>query len=158
MEIITYPNEILKTQCQAVKLPLSKEDKDTLTNMFHYLKEDTNNGIGLAAPQIGIAKALIAIRIKTSDGKVFALKLANPKVLKIGTATYVVKDGEKCLSEPDLEPVLVKRSKVILLTGYDDLTGKNISLKLTGFVAAVVQHEYDHLSGILLHDYIDTKD
>lgn len=153
MEIIKYPNEILKKPCELVKTPLSEEDRNILTEMYRLLKE-TKSGVGLAAPQVGITKALIVVRIKDEKGKLFSLKLANPRILKVGTAKYKVPGGEICLSEPDIKAVEVERHKVILLTGYDDITGKYISMKLKNFVAAVIQHEFDHLNGILLHDYM----
>ena len=152
-ELVLYPAPVLKTVCEEVKLPLSKEDKDLLDEMYNYIKDPENHALGLAAPQFGVTKRMIVIRLIYTDYKL-CLKLVNPRIIIQDKTPYFVKDGESCLSEPDLT-VNVPRAKAILLMGYDVISNKQITLRLDKFPAAVVQHEVDHLNGILLHDYIE---
>lgn len=150
-ELVLYPAEVLRETCKEVKLPLSKEDKDLLDEMYNYIKDPENHALGLAAPQFGVAKRMIVIRLNYSDYKLF-LKLVNPRIIIQDKTPYFVLDGESCLSEPGIT-VNVPRAKKILLMGYDAITNKQVALRLEKFAAAVAQHEVDHLNGILLHDY-----
>lgn len=98
-----------------------------------------NNGIGLAAPQVGINKRLF---IMGNDQQLYAI--INPTiVLKEGE---VVKDIEGCLSFPKLW-LRVNRSDKIQVS-YQDISGQKITTEFTGLRARVFQHEYDHLEGI----------
>ena len=151
-QLVIYPNDILTKQCEKVKLPLSKEDEDLLNQMYEFVKKSNNNAVGLAAPQFGVAKRMIVIRHKDEKGNVFNTKMVNPSIVIRDSSPYYVPGGEKCLSEPE-QTVLVRRNKSVLLTGYDTIHKTNVWFSLTGFRAAIAQHEVDHLNGILLHDY-----
>ena len=150
-ELIEYPNPILETVCEEVKLPLSKEDENLLNQMYEYIKTHPT-AVGLAAPQFGVAKRMIVIRHKDYMGNVFNCKMVNPKIVVKGNKNYFVPEGEKCLSEPDFQ-IEVKRHKDILLIGYDTIKKANVTYPLSNFRAAIAQHEVDHLNGILLHTY-----
>lgn len=150
-KLIEYPNEILSKKCEEVKLPLSKEDEELLNKMYEYVKSHPT-AVGLAAPQFGVSKRMIAIRHKDSQGTVFNCKMVNPKIVVKGNKTYYVPNGESCLSEPDIQTV-VQRHKDVLLMGYDLFTKSYVTYHLSNFRAAIAQHEVDHLNGILLHDY-----
>lgn len=153
-ELIYYPDSTLKLECEEVKLPLSKEDEELLNEMYDYLK-DNKEAVGLAAPQFGVLKRMIVIRHKdASTGNVFNCKMVNPRIVAKTTKTYVVPNGEHCLSEPELEGVEVKRVKEILLIGYDAMKKGNVTYPLSNFRAAIAQHELDHLNGVCLHNYI----
>ena len=98
-----------------------------------------NNGIGLAAPQVGINKRLF---IMGNEGQLYAI--INPTIiLKEGE---VVKDLEGCLSFPKLW-LKVNRSDKIQVS-YQDISGQKIITDFTGIKARVFQHEYDHLDGV----------
>lgn len=98
-----------------------------------------NNGIGLAAPQVGIKKRLF---IMGNEEQLYAI--INPTIiLKEGE---VVKDIEGCLSFPKLW-LRVNRSDKIQVS-YQDISGQKITTDFTGIKARVFQHEYDHLDGI----------
>jgi len=150
-ELIQYPNEILETVCEEVKLPLSKEDEELLNQMYEYIKTHPT-AVGLAAPQFGVAKRMIVIRHKDVEGTTFNCKMVNPRIVVRGARTYTVPYGESCLSEPDMK-IPVKRHKEILLIGYDTIKKANVTYTLMNFRAAIAQHEVDHLNGILLHTY-----
>jgi len=102
-----------------------------------------NEGIGLAAPQVGVDKRIIIVH--TDKG---LLKLINPKILE--------KEGEDslsegCLSLPEIF-VKVNRAERIKIEGLNE-EGKSIKLKAEDFLARVIQHEIDHLNGVLIIDY-----
>ena len=80
MEIIKYPNSKLREISKPVKLPLSAEDRQTLDEMYAYIKDPANGAVGLSAIQIGIAKRMCAIRIV--GDKTIGYKLANPKIIR----------------------------------------------------------------------------
>lgn len=155
-KLIIYPDPILKVECEKVKLPLSEEDKELLNDMYTFVKDPSNNACGLAAPQFGVSKRMFVARVKFCN-EVFNVKMVNPVIMPVSGKKYFVPDGESCLSEPEEGKVLVPRHNEIILMGYDAITNKNIRLRLRGFTAAVVQHELDHLDGILLHDYKETE-
>ena len=150
-ELVIYPNPILEKECEKVSLPLSQENKELLDDMYKFVKDPENNAVGLAAPQFGVAKRMFVARVKFCN-EVFNVKMVNPVIMPISGKKYFVPDGESCLSEPG-EKVLVPRYNEVILVGYNAITGKSERLRLRGFTAAVVQHELDHLNGILLHDH-----
>ena len=151
--LVLFPAEVLKAHSEAVTLPLTQENKDLLNDMYAYVKNPDNGAVGLAAPQFGINVRMFVVYHKRSDGSVFNLKMVNPRIIKNTTQVYQVPNGEACLSEPDIR-VFVNRCKAVTLLGYDAITNKNVCLRLSGYEAAVVQHELDHLDGVLLHDYL----
>jgi len=139
LSILTHPNPILKS--------ISHEIPE-VTNEIRLLANDmieTMNaaqGIGLAAPQIGKTIRLIVV------GDTSPLVLINPVI----TARSFRKDSMKegCLSIPGIT-VAVKRSTGITVQ-YTDLNGARVTLKQRGLLARVIQHEIDHLDGILIID------
>ena len=149
--IITYPNELLRTKSKPVQIPLSKEDKEILNDMYEYLKEHADEAVGLAAVQLGEPKKMCAIRYKDSSGKLHAYKLVNPVIVKRSHAESVLEEG--CLSEPELGSVKVKRHTSIMVLAYNAMTNKHETMTFAGFEARVVQHEIDHMNGKLLIDY-----
>ena len=150
-EIIKYPNETLRTVSDPVKLPLNKEDQDLLTEMYSYVKEHKDEAVGLSAIQVGVPKRMCAIRYST-DTKTISYKLVNPKIIKRSRETLLLTEG--CLSIPEEHNELVPRYKSITVIGYDAITNKNVVINADGFLARVLQHEIDHMDGILFIDRI----
>lgn len=111
--------------------------KDMIKTMYEA------DGIGLAASQVGIDINLAVIAVK--DGE---MVLVNPKITRYGLRKESVEEG--CLSVPGVWG-MVKRSKHIKVKAMG-LDGKRIEFKAEGFFARVVQHEVDHLNGILFID------
>ncbi|HPU01053.1 MAG TPA: peptide deformylase [Bacillota bacterium] len=102
-----------------------------------------NNGVGLAAPQIGIAKRLIVV----DPGEKRLIKLINPRLLEWeGEAV----DVEGCLSIPGIYGEVPRATRV--LVEALDPSGKELRLEAEGFLARILQHEIDHLDGILFLD------
>lgn len=132
--ILRAPNEDVKP-----------EEVDELVEILEQsLAHSPNKGVGLAAPQIGINKRIAIVRIKTKDLDI-SFNLVNPVIVeKLNSFTH---NEEGCLSIPN-QRFDVKRYKEIFVK--DDL--RPAGMVLTGFEAVVVQHESDHLEGILVKD------
>ncbi len=110
---------------------------DMTETMWHQV------GIGLAAPQVGLPYRILVM----DDGKGGAQALINPE---IETRSGTVREEEGCLSLPGIFGV-VERSKTITVRAMD-ADGKPVSLEATGLKARIVQHELDHLDGVLFID------
>ena len=109
------------------------------------------DGIGLAAPQVGINKQLIVIDCELEDPAAPPLVLINPTIKSAGKATC--KDQEGCLSIPGVY-LDVERPETVEVA-YKDEFGRPRTLKADGLVARVIQHEMDHLSGVLFVDRVE---
>ena len=117
-------------------------------------------GVGLAAPQVHVSKQVIIFRVPTEENEVKEDKpieitaLINPKISKISDKTE--NDWEGCLSIPEMSG-LVKRFSKIRYEGLD-MNGNIIKKTAEGLHARIVQHEYDHLMGILyIHRLVDIR-
>lgn len=141
LSLVIHPSSILRRQTKPIKNP-GKETRILIDKMFQKLEE--LNGLGLAAPQVGIRKSLFVI-----TGAGFKDAFINPKI------TYRSEDTqmfvEACLSIPG-EQVKVKRSKIIEIE-YLNRFLEPSSLMAKDELADVIQHEYDHLQGKLIIDY-----
>ena len=159
----THPS--LRDKCVDIKLPINKEDKELLLSMLEYvhdshddtLKEKYNlrAAVGLAAPQVGVNKKMIAICISYEDDEDLTLALVNPKIISHSQQHAYLASGESCLSVVEDVEGYVPRFARITVKGYDMIQEKEITLRLSGYEAIVVQHEIDHLSGILYYDHIN---
>lgn len=142
LKIIQEPNPVLKQISEPVKLPLSKEDKALLDEMYSWLKEHSEEAIGLAAVQFGVLKRMCVIKIKDAGN----FKLVNPKIVKHSQKCTFIPEG--CLSVPENIETPVKRWASVMVTGFDAITGKNVVINATGLLARCLQHEIDHMDGI----------
>lgn len=153
LEIIKHPNEILRQISEPVKLPLSREDRKLIDDMYKWVKENSDKAVGLSAIQVGIPKRMCAIRYVTKNSS-FSYKLVNPEITR-SSGTVVGSEG--CVSVEDAEG-LVSRSESITVTGFDAITNKKVRLSVSGFRAAILQHEIDHMNGILYIDKLIKED
>lgn len=145
LKLFTYPDPLLKEISKEVT-DFSNELKSFTDDMFKTMYE--NNGIGLAAPQVGVLKRVVVIDLQENDKK-NPLIFINPEIIEAnGSTTF----EEGCLSVPGYHEV-VKRKKEITVK-YKDLKGKEEILNATGLLAICLQHEIDHLNGILFVDQI----
>lgn len=149
MKIITTPNEVLIRVAKPVGLvdkkiaSLIKEMKQTL------IRQDNPKGVGLAAPQVGISLQIFLIR---PDEKDPIRVVINPKIVErskemISGIPETDNHIEGCLSIPHVWGI-VKRHKSVTLN-YQDETGSSKTETFTDFPSVIVQHEIDHLNGIL---------
>ena len=128
-----------------------KEIAELYTDMCDAMWEA--DGIGLAAPQIGINKRVILVDETTEEHGRYAHLMVNPKITWKSEEKVLFDEG--CLSVPNTNGE-VSRSKSIKIT-FQNKDGKYKKWKLDGIAARVVQHEIDHLEGILFVDYLDAK-
>ena len=152
LEIFTYPNQLLRTKAIAVKA-VTGEIKKILDNMLETMREA--GGIGLAAPQVGIGKRLIVMEVPETEEdeeergpeKRMLFKLINPEIIfSEGEQRY----EEGCLSVPGVTAE-VKRAARVIVRAMDG-NGKAIEINACGLLAVALQHEIDHLDGILFID------
>lgn len=115
--------------------------KDMLDTMYHA------NGVGLAAPQVGISERIVVIDVGTGP-----IVLINPVITK---ADGENRDVEGCLSLPGRNEYVTRAERVSVLAV--DLNGKKINLTGEGLLARAFQHEIDHLNGILFIDYVNSE-
>lgn len=118
--------------------------KQLLDDMCDTLKA-SNDGIGLAAPQVGILKRVVVIDLTQEDGEFY--KLINPRIVK-AKGEQVCREG--CLSIPGVLGDVVRPSEVVV-EALDE-NGKKIKIKADGLLAVVLCHEIDHLDGVLFID------
>lgn len=148
-KILTYPDKELKK----VSTPVEKID-ETIVNIIESMSEIMlkNNGIGLAAPQIGIKKRLIIVdeRAIGNDSKIIAM--INPQILSY--QGFYEEHDEGCLSVPGFYGKVSDRRHYIRVK-YVDLDEKEQEVDFDNFLSVVIQHEIDHLNGILFIDRIN---
>ncbi|MCK9272460.1 peptide deformylase [Candidatus Gracilibacteria bacterium] len=148
-------NEILRTVSQEIRQDEIKKYSKIGEEMVKFIKNSSNGGVGLAAPQIGISKRLICVSLLKSynDDNFKTIFMINPKIIEKGEKLCI--DEEGCLSVPG-EILKVERPDEIKLF-FLDTKGKENILFLKGIASRIVQHEIDHLDGILFIDRIIKK-
>lgn len=143
-------NEILRTVSEPIKKSELKDYKKLGAEMLKYIKNPENWGVGLAAPQVGYNKRLVVVSLlrDREDEDFKTVIMINPEILDHSEEKDL--DIEGCLSVPG-EQGKVARWHMIKLQ-YLDEKGKEKKLILEGLSARIVQHEIDHLDGILFTD------
>ncbi len=145
--IIIEPDPILRKKC----LPLEKVD-DNLQKLMQEMLETMYQapGIGLAAVQVGILKRVVVIDISRDENKKDPLYLINPVITHQSKETSVYEEG--CLSLPGQFAEIERPANCMVK--YIDYNGKEQEIKADGLLATCIQHEVDHLDGILFIDYL----
>ncbi len=149
LEIISYPNALLKQKSLAV---------ESFDSTLHQLLDDmfetmlSRNGVGLAAVQVGVHKRALLILIPREDEKQY-----NEDLLEVINPVITHKEGkiywnEGCLSVPGFYEEVCRYEYITL--EYQDRFGSHKKLELKGFKAVAIQHEMDHLDGILFVDHL----
>ena len=157
LPIIAYGNPVLKKKCQEIPKDY-KRLNELISNMWETMY--ASSGVGLAAPQIGLSIKIFIVdtspfsddtkldineRNKLSD---FKKVFINPELIAISNEFNTFNEG--CLSIPDVREDVVRENE-IFIKYYDENFIKN-ELKLDGLRARVVQHEFDHIQGVLFTD------
>ena len=146
-KILTEPDPILRKKCE----PLEKVDTETKKLMDDMLETMyAAPGIGLAAVQVGILKRLVVIDISKEEEKKKPIFLINPQIIHQSEKTSVYEEG--CLSLPGQFAEIERPAECSIK--YIDYDGKEKELKSDGLLATCIQHEIDHLNGILFIDYL----
>ncbi len=145
-KIITEPNKLLRE----ISLPvenIGKKEQQLMDDMLDTMY--AANGIGLAAIQIGVPKNVVVIDLN-KDKKKIPMFFVNPKITS--KSKSLTKYEEGCLSIPNLFAEIERPSECEIQ--YLDYFGKEKTLKAKGLLATCIQHEVDHLKGILFIDYL----
>ena len=145
--ILTEPNKILRQISKSVK-GVGIEEKKLMDDMLDTMY--AANGIGLAAIQIGIPKRIIVMDISKDENKKEPMYFVNPVIKKKNPDKATYEEG--CLSVPDQFAEIARPNACEV--EYLDYDGKKKLLKADGLLATCIQHEMDHLEGILFIDYL----
>lgn len=142
LDIIEIPDERLREHSEAVS-SFDDDLQQQVDDLFETLGH--SGAIGLSAPQAGILKRIIVVHVPDDD---FGARVyINPEILKRSKSRYV---EESCLSVPGIEGNVVRCIRVTLRA--QDVHGKLCEFDVDGLHAVCVQHEMDHLDGILFTD------
>lgn len=144
LKLARMGHPVLRRKAEAVADPTAEDVRRLVGDMIDSL--DDSGGVGLAAPQIHVSRRVVIFRVPTPEGKSGELSvLINPEVELLPGA--VATGWEGCLSVPGLRGA-VPRATRIRYRGFD-LAGKLVDREAEGYHARIVQHECDHLDGVL---------
>ncbi len=148
-KILTYPDPFLRQPTAPVEA-IDDDLKTLIVDMAETMYDEP--GVGLAATQVGVGKSLI-VYDQTRDGEERQYDaLINPEIIE--ERGSVISENEGCLSVPDFRAD-VKRFESIRVKGLD-MAGNPVEFDADGFLSIVLQHEIDHLLGILFIDRISS--
>jgi peptide deformylase len=147
LPILTYPHPILDQNAQLVSFPLSPDDKKLIQDMWHTVDDQ---GVGLAAPQVGVSKKICIITLdpemlpkKTKIKNNFVM--INPEIVFESEVLCNIVEG--CLSFPQEYYKITRPSNIT--ARFQNEKGKYEEIKASGWLSRVIQHEVDHLNGRL---------
>lgn len=143
LDIVKNPDPILRKVAEKIKDPMDPTIQKLIKEMLETLKNA--NGVGLAAPQVGQSMRLCVIDV---DDEIYVL--INPQITAKSKSKYISEEG--CLSIPG-EFYLIERYDEVKVR-YLNQEGKQVKIKARGLLARAMQHEIDHLDGILFIDHL----
>ena len=146
-KILTEPNKVLR-QISKVVDKVNSEEKKLMDDMLETMYEAP--GMGLAAIQIGVPKRIIVMDISRDENKKEPRYFVNPVIKNKNEEKSIYEEG--CLSVPDQFAEIERPNSCEI--EYLDYDGKKKLLKAEGLLATCIQHEMDHLEGILFIDYL----
>jgi peptide deformylase len=145
LEIRTYPDPVLREKCTPVD-DVTDEIRSLLSDMAETMYDAP--GIGLAAPQIGITKRLLVVDVgEEEERKLY--KVINPEIV---ATSGEVEYEEGCLSLPGICEKVTRPAEATIKALNEN--GEEITIEATGLLAICLQHEIDHLDGVLIFDHI----
>lgn len=164
IKIYDEKDKILRKVSEEVTFPLSAEDRKLVKDSLLYLKmsqiDETREqyclraGMGLAFIQLGIAKRIFVICEDLQNGEFKDYVIINPKIISSSEELIYVEEGEGCLSvSRDVDGIVVRNARVTI-KAYD-IDGKEYQVRGREDLSVAIQHEIDHLNGILFIDKID---
>ncbi len=147
IDIVELPNKILRQKAEPIQ-----EITDEIRNLAKDMAETMYDapGIGLAANQVGRTEQIVVMDVAEKDQPPNLITMINPEITPIGDERLVMEEG--CLSIPGVFEE-VKRPSRIEAT-YTNLEGEKIHLEAEGILAVCIQHETDHLNGVLFVDHL----
>jgi peptide deformylase len=147
LPICYFPDDsVLRQKAKRVS-SIDSSIERLINDMVETMKEA--NGVGLAAPQVGVSLRVVVLQMPGKE----PMAIINPEIVKRGGEQEVT---EGCLSVPG-HFGQIKRSASVIVKGQDS-KGRAIRIKATGLMAEALEHEVDHLNGILYIDHIDSPD
>lgn len=175
-DIIREGNPTLRAVAEEVTFPLSDQEIILGEKMLQFLhnsqdpvmaeKMGLRGGVGLAAPQLDISKRIIAVLVPNPEdeegnppAEAYALReiMYNPKVVSHSVQDAALGEGEGCLSvDREVPGYVVRHARVTV--EYSNKDGEKKRIKLKGYNSIVVQHEIDHINGIMFYDRINETD
>ena len=167
-DVIRDYHPTLRNHAKKVEFPLTDDLRKLASDMMDFIKNsqdpelaekyDLRPGVGIAAPQLDIPIQLFAVHIPADEEDEEALSkvMINPRIMRHSVKQAALPDGEGCLSIDDVYEGLVPRHKRITVEYYD-INGDKHTEKFKGYPSIVVQHEMDHLNGILFYDHINEE-
>jgi peptide deformylase len=147
LSIIIAPDPRLKVKAKAVEC-VDAEVRRLMDDMLETMH--ASNGIGLAAPQVGIAKRVIVVDVAREDEKSHPLRMANPEI--VWASDDIRPRNEGCLSLP--EHFAEVERPVAVRVRYIDHENELREIEAEGVLAQCIQHEMDHLEGVLFVDHL----
>ena len=144
LHICTYPEEILRQRAQ----PITEIDEEVVKLVDHMVETMYSApGIGLAATQVGVSKQVLVADIAPRRPESELIVLINPEIVA-AEGEVIIEEG--CLSVPEYQAE-VKRHERVTVRGLN-LKGEEVEIEAEGLLAVVLQHEIDHLNGMLFID------
>lgn len=144
MNVLHLGNETLRQKAVPVE-EITDEIRSLVTEMFETMERE--EGVGLAAPQVGRSIRLFVVMADDGIERTFI----NPQIVATSQETCVYEEG--CLSIPKYYEDVVRPERITVQARNEK--GRRFNLEAEGFLARVIQHEYDHLEGVLFIDRID---
>ena len=165
-DILDESDKRLRMVSKDVVFPLTKKDRETIDLMLEYLHDSQNEelaqkyslrpGLGLAAIQVGVNKRYFVVTDDLGEGNFDDYILINPRIISNSVEKIYVEAGEGCLSVNRPVEGIVPRYARVTMEAYD-MEGKKIHIRAREELAIAMQHELDHLNGILFTDHIDNN-
>lgn len=171
-DVIREGHPTLAKRSNEVKLPLDDKIKTLLKDMMEFLENsqdpvkseelELRPGVGLAAPQLNIPLRIIAVyTTDEKNEKLYKMLLVNPVIISHSEAKTYIPGGEGCLSvDREVEGEVLRYKKIrVRAHQYNPVTDelRKIELRVSGYVGIVLQHEIDHLNGVLFVDKLVTN-
>jgi peptide deformylase len=148
-EISVYPDPVLRKPAETIEA-FDEDLRDTIAAMFVRMRE--SQGVGLAAPQVGLKQRILVLNPTGEPGD--DLALVNPEILKLSGPRTTMDEG--CLSFPGIYGQVTRPERARVRAQTPE--GETFEEDYDGFVARIIQHEMDHLEGVLLIDRMSPAD
>lgn len=151
LNIILYGNGLLRQKCEVVSC-IDDNIKSILDEMVQLMKQE--NGVGLASSQVGLLKRMIVV-MNPNDNRI--IKMINPLITFKSDKKIILEEGCLSILGHDNMPIFAKveRPQDIQVKWLDE-TGDKKTEKFSGIISRIIQHEIDHLDGVLFTDYLSS--
>ncbi len=150
-DIVLYPDPVLKTVCE----PVARIDESVVALVQDLVDTmvDAGHSVGVAAPQIGDPRRVVVVDVSKSklgrDNNHGLLEMINPVILE-SKGSKTIREG--CMSVPEYTGNVDRAESIVVQ--YLDRQGKELAIEASGFEAVAIQHEIDHLDGLLFLDRV----